>query len=101
MLIKNHLQLSEKIYKRKRIADAYRVDEIDVDSYFFYNLFDVFTQNNRIIRFSTAFDYTTFSIKKFDHDEYINQSFYLSSELHINKYEMLFTLSSVPESMEQ
>ena len=35
MLIKNHLQLLEKIYKRKEgIADAYKVDEIDVDSYF-------------------------------------------------------------------
>ena len=74
MLIKNHLQLSERIYKRKRIADAYRVEEIDVDSYFFYNLLDVFTQNKNIIRFSTAFDYTTFSIKKFDRDEYIKQS---------------------------
>ena len=43
MLIKNHLQLLEKIYKRKEgIADAYRVDEIDVDPYFFYNFLDVF-----------------------------------------------------------
>ena len=42
--------LEKKIYKRKeRIADAYRVDEIDVDSYFFYSFLDVFTQNNRII----------------------------------------------------
>ena len=37
MLIKNQLQFLEKIYKRKEgIADDYRVDEIDVDSYFFY-----------------------------------------------------------------
>ena len=44
MLIKNHLQFLEKIYKRKEgIADAYRVDEIDVDSYFYYNFLDVFT----------------------------------------------------------
>ena len=65
MLIKNHLQLLEKIYKRKEgIADAYRVDEIDVDSDFFYNFWDVFTQNNRIIRFSKRFEYATFSIKK-------------------------------------
>ena len=64
MLIKNHLQLLEKIYKRKEgIADAYRVDEIDVDSYFFYNFLDVFTQNNRIIRFSKGFECATFSIK--------------------------------------
>ena len=36
MLMKNHLQLLEKIYKRTEgIAAAYRVDDIDVDSYFF------------------------------------------------------------------
>ena len=103
MLIKNHLQLLEKIYKRKEgIADAYRVDENDVDSYFFYNFLDVFTQNNRIIRFSKGLEYATFSIKKFEYDDYITkQSFDLSSELHINKYEMLFILNSVPEIMEQ
>ena len=103
MLIKNHLQLLEKIYKRKEgIADAYRVDKIDVDSYFFYNFLDVFTQNNRIIRFSKGFEYATFSIKKFEYDDYITkQSFDLSPELHINKYEMLFILNSVPEIMEQ
>ena len=36
MLIKNHLQLLEKIYERKEgIADAHKVDETDVDSFFF------------------------------------------------------------------
>ena len=56
----------EKNYKRKEwIADAYRVDEIDVDSYFFYNFLDVFTQNNRIIRFNKGLEYATFSITKF------------------------------------
>ena len=45
MLIKNHLQFLEKNYKRKEgIADAYRVDEIDVDSYFFYNFLDVYSK---------------------------------------------------------
>ena len=103
MLIKNHLQLLEKMYKRKEgIADAYRVDEIDVDSYFFYKFLDVFTHNNRIIQFSKGFDYATFSKKKFEYGDYITkQSFDLSTELHINKYEMLFILNSVPEIMEQ
>ena len=53
MLIKNHVQLLEKIYKRKDgIPDAYRVDEIDVDSYFFYNFLDVFLkqQNHPILK---------------------------------------------------
>ena len=103
MLIKNHLQLLEKIYKRKEgIADAYKVDEIDVDSYFFYNFLDICVQNDRIIRFSKGFEYATFSIKKFKYDDYITkQSFDLSSELHINKYEILFILNSVPEILEQ
>ena len=99
MLIKNHLQLLEKIYKRKvGIADAYKVDEIDVDSYFFYNFLDISVQNNRIFRFSKGFESATFSIKKFKYDDYITkQSFDLSSELHINKYKILFILNSVTE----
>ena len=65
MLIKNHLQLLEKNHNRKEgIADAYRVDENDVNSYFFYNFLDVFTQNHRIIRFSKGFEFATLSIKK-------------------------------------
>ena len=103
MLIKNHSQLSENNYKRNEgIADAYRVEKIDVDSYFFYKFLDVFSQNNRIIRFSKAFEYATFSIKKLEYGDYITKySFDLSSELHINKYEMLFILNPVPEMMEQ
>ena len=40
--------------------------------------------------------------KKIEYDDYITkQSFDLSSELHINKYEMLFILNSAPEIREQ
>ena len=87
MLIKNQLQLLAKIYKRNEgIADAYKFDAIDVDSYFFYNFLDFCVQNNRTIRFSKRFEYATFSIKKLKYDDYIaKQSFDLSSELHINK----------------
>ena len=46
MLIKNHLQILEKIYKRKKgITDAYKIDEIDVDSYTFFTIFWTFSQN--------------------------------------------------------
>ena len=52
MLIKNHLQILEKIYKRKEgIPDSYKIDEIDVDSYFFLQFFGHFhkiQQNNPI-----------------------------------------------------
>ena len=66
MLIKSLLQLLEQIYKRKEgIADAYKVDEIDVDAYFFCNFLDICVQNNRTIRFSKGFEYATFSNKKF------------------------------------
>ena len=55
MLIKNHLQFLEKIYKRKEgIADAYRVDEIDVDSYFFFTISWMFllktTESSDLVR---------------------------------------------------
>ena len=90
MVIKNHLQFLEKIFKRKEgIADAYRVDKIDFDNCSFYYFLDVFTQNNKIIRFNKGFEYATFAVKKFEYDDYITkESFYLSSELRINKYEM-------------
>ena len=69
---------------------------------FLYIFLDVFTQNNRIIQFSIGFEYATFSIKKFEYVDYITeQSFRLSSELLINKYEVLFILNSVPEILEQ
>ena len=103
MLIKNHLQILEKIYKRKEgIPDSNKIDEIDVDSYFFYNFLDIFTKSNRIIRFSKGLEYATFSIKKFEYEEFIaKQSFDLSSELHVSKNELLFILNSVPDILEQ
>ena len=77
MLIKNQLELLEKIYKRKEgIADAYKVDEIDAGFQFFYNFLDICVQNNRIFRFSKGFENATFSIKNFKYDDYImEQSF--------------------------
>ena len=40
-------QILEKIYKGKEgILDAYKIDEIDVDSYFFYNFLDILIQHN-------------------------------------------------------
>ena len=103
MLIKNHLQLLERIYKRKEgIPDAYKIDVIDVDSYFFYNFLDIFTKSNRIIRLSKGLEYAPFSIKKFEYEEFIaKQSLDFSSELHVSKYELLFILNSVPDILEQ
>ena len=74
MLIKNHLQILEKIYRRKEgIPDSNKIDEIDVISYFFYNFLDIFTKSNRITRFSKRLEYATFSIKKFsiEYEEFI------------------------------
>ena len=69
---------------------------------FFYNFLDICLQNDRIIRSSKGFEYATFSIEKFKYDDHITkQLFDLSSELHINKYEILFILNSVPENLEQ
>ena len=68
----------------------------------FYNCLDICVQNNRIIRFGKGLEKATFSIKKFKYDDKITkQSFDLSSELHVNKYEILFILNSVPEILKQ
>ena len=65
MLNINHLKVLEKICKRKEgIPDAYKIDKIDVDSYFFYIFFDIFTKSNRITQFSKGLEYATFSTKK-------------------------------------
>ena len=81
------MKFCSKTYKREEgIADAYKVDEVEVDTYFFYNFLGICVQNGRIIRFSKRFEYARFSIKKFKFDDYITkQSFDLSSEIHINK----------------
>ena len=104
MLIQNNFWKSfGKKYKRKEwIADAYRFDKIDADSCFFYNFWDVFTQNNRIIRLSKGFEYATFSIKKiWVWRLHYKTAFRFVAKLHIKKYETLFTLNSIPEIMEQ
>ena len=100
MLIKNHLYILEKIYKRKEgIPDAYN---IDVDSLYSKIFVDIFTKTNRIIRFSEGLEYATISIKKIEYEKFIaKQSFDLSSELHVSKYELLFILKSFPDILEQ
>ena len=103
MLIKNHSQILEKIYKRKEgIPDAYKIDEIVVASSFLYKFLDIFTKSNRIIQFGKGLEYATLSIKKFEYKEFIAKQFFdLSSELHVSKYELLFILNSVPDTLEQ
>ena len=51
---------------------------------------------------SKGFEYATFATEKFEYDDYITkQSVVLSSELHINEYEVLLILNFVPEIMQQ
>ena len=83
------------------VADAYKFDEIDVDSYFFSNFMAIFTKSSRIIRFSKRLEYVTFSIKKFEYEEFFaKESLDLSTELHVSKHELLFILNSVPDILE-
>ena len=61
---------------------------------------DLFKKSNRN-PFSKGLDNATLSIKKFEYEEFIaKQSFDLSSELPVSKYEMLFFLNSVPDILE-
>ena len=87
MLIKEHLPILEKIYKiAENIPEEVPVEEIDIDSYFFFNILDIASCHNRIIRVSKGLSLSTFAIKKFTFYSQISvQSYFLSSEIHLNK----------------
>ena len=99
MLIKTHIQILEKIKKRKKgIPDAYKIDESVIHT--FLNFLDIFKKSNRMIQFSKGFEYARFFIEKFEFEEFIaKKSFDLSSDLHVRKYE--FNLNSVRDILKQ
>ena len=102
MLIKNRLPILEKIYKRKDgITDANLTKLMYIHT-FFYNILNLFKKSNRKIKFSKYLEYATFTVKKFENESFTEKhSFDLSSELHVNKYELLFILNSVSDILEQ
>ena len=88
MLIKEHLPISDKIYRiAENIPEEVPVEEIDIDSYFFFNILDIASCHNRIIRVSKGLSLSTFAIKKFTFYSQISvQSYFLSSEIHLNNW---------------
>ena len=82
--------------KKEKIPIDFLIDEIDVDSYFFHNLLDVFIVQNRVIRLSKGLFRETYSIKEFTFDSHFaDQSFKLTAELHLTRKEILFILEKL------
>ena len=99
MLIKEHLPILDKIY---RITENIPVEEFDIDSYFFFNILDIASCHNRIIRVSKGLSLSTFAIKKFTFYSQISvQSYFLSSEIHLNKKDLQYLLEFLPNLVQK
>ena len=62
------------------------IDEIDVESYFFHNFFDVYVVQNTVLRLSKGLFREIYSIKELIFDPQIAyQSFKLKAELHLTR----------------
>ena len=103
MLIKDHLPILDKIYRiTENIPEEVPVEEIDIDSYFFFNILDIASCHNRIIRVSKGLSLSTFAIKKFTFYSQISvQSYFLSSEIHLNKKDLQYLLEFLPNLVQK
>ena len=102
MLIEKHFILLEKIYKRKeRIADAYRVDETDVDP-FFLNFFWTFSLKKKTKSSDLVKDLNMqHSLSKTLNMTTTKQNNLLICRQNYTSTSMLFILNFVVEIMEQ
>ena len=87
----------ELLYNQKeKIPIDILIDELDVESYLFYNILDVFFVQNRVIRLSKGLFRETYPNKEFTFDPHIAyQSFKLTAELHLTRKELLFILEKL------
>ena len=87
MSIKKLLNFLELLYKKKEnIPCDFRIDEIDVDSYFFHNFLNVYIVQNRVIRLNKGLFREIYTIKEFIFDPHIAyQSYKLTAELHLTR----------------
>ena len=97
MSIKKHLIFLELLQKKKeKIIIDFLIDEIDIDSYFFLNILEVFVVQNRVNRLSKSLFRETFSVKEFTFDPLIAyQSFKLVADSHLTRKETLFILKKL------
>ena len=93
----------EQLYKKKeKIPSYFKVDEIDVDSYFFHSVLDISICYSRLVRIGKGLAYSTYSIKKFVFNHKIHkQSFELDLELPLSQSELAFILGSVAETIRE
>ena len=87
----------ERLYKKKEnLPCDFRIDDIDVDSYFFHNFLDVYVVQKKVLRLSKGLFRETYSIKEFVFDpHFVYQSYKLTAELHLTRKEVLFILENL------
>ena len=90
--LKTHLRFLKLLYKKKeKFPCDFLIDEIDVDSYFFHNILDVYVVQNRVLRLRKGLFREIYSIKEFICDPHIAyQCYKLTAELHLTRKEILF-----------
>ena len=74
------------------------MDETDVDSYFFHNIWDISQSHNRKVRVSKGSNKKSFAFKVFNFcDSKLQQRFILKGEVSISKNETESLLDSLGE----
>ena len=98
MSTKKQFSSSCKLYSvYEEIPEAF-LDETDVDSYYYHNIYDISQSHNRIVRVSKGSNKKSFAFKVFQFcDLKIQQRFILKEEVSISKKEIESLLDSLGE----
>ena len=87
-----------KLYSIYEEIPAEFLDETDIDSYFFHNIFDISLSHNRIVLVSKGSNKKSFAFKVFQFcDSKLQQRFILKEEVSISKNEIESLLDSLGE----
>ena len=98
MSIKKQISSLCKLYSIYEEIPEEFLDETDVDSYFFHNIFDISQSHNRIVRVSQESNKKSFAFKVFQFcDSKLQQRFILKEEVSISKNEIESLLDSLGE----
>ena len=89
MSVKNQIPSSCKLYSFYEETPEEFLDEADVDSYFYHNIFDISQSQHQIVRVSRGSDKKSFAIKLFQFcDLKTQQRYVLQEEVNISRREL-------------
>ena len=89
MSVKKQFPSLCKLYSFNEEIPEEFLDETDVDSYFYHNIFDISQSQHRIVRVSRGSEIKSFAIKLFQFGDLKTQQRYiLQEEVNISKTEL-------------